>query len=193
MTTYSDVSPASRVPGRCWTVRVDGHADRTATVTCARPEDVPGAPCRIPPRFPDTAAARAFAAAHAAAHARLAMPRPDALCRCQAGECAWHEGSRVVCAGDTVLLVRADPAVNRLWQVAEVCSRCSSHIPHSTMVSVAARPGRNPAAPAVEPAGRPMVAGGFSSGGLPPAEPGSGRPPRRSSRPPHPPHRRGSH
>jgi hypothetical protein len=91
--------------------------------------------------------------------------------------------------------VRSDPAVNRLWQVAEVCSRCSSHIPHATMVSVSARPGRVPDAAAEarpEPAGRPAVAGGFSSGGLPPADPGSGRPPRRSSRPAHPPRRRGS-
>ncbi|MGK5501011.1 hypothetical protein ACSNOF_24280, partial [Streptomyces sp. URMC 125] len=89
MTTAFDASPtAGRIPGRAWTVRITGHADRTASVSCSV------AACTMPPRSRNLSALRAFAARHAAAHARAATVRPDAACHCRARHCTAHEETR---------------------------------------------------------------------------------------------------
>ncbi|MGW2913436.1 hypothetical protein ACWC9X_23650, partial [Streptomyces asoensis] len=101
-------APSARRPGRCWTIRVVGHRDRTASVTCS-------SACVMPPRSRDIAALRRFAEAHAAAHARAAAVHHDAACWCRRERCALHEGTRVACAGTVVLVLRHDPAVGQVW------------------------------------------------------------------------------
>ncbi|MDX3116299.1 MULTISPECIES: hypothetical protein [Streptomyces] len=126
-------APSSRRPGRCWTIRVVGHRDRTASVTCS-------SPCSMPPRSRDLAALRRFAEAHAAAHARAAAVHHDAACWCRRQRCALHEGVRVACAGTVVLVLRHDPAVGQVWTLTEVCSACASLLPHARVLSRAVPP-----------------------------------------------------
>ncbi|MFG2576459.1 hypothetical protein [Streptomyces sp. NPDC048481] len=126
-------APSSRRPGRCWTIRVVGHRDRTASVTCS-------SPCAMPPRSRDLAALRRFAEAHAAAHARAAAVRRDAACWCRRQQCALHEDTRVACAGSVVLVLRHDPAVGQVWTLTEVCAACASLLPHARVLSRAAPP-----------------------------------------------------
>ncbi|GAB7111132.1 hypothetical protein JCM4814A_94510 [Streptomyces phaeofaciens JCM 4814] len=165
-TAYNDTS-TERVPGRAWTIRLTGHADRTAAVTCST------AACRMPPRSKDIAALRAFAAQHAAAHARAATVRPHAYCHCGSQRCAAHPGTPTHCAGTVVLILRHDPTVGRVWSVEEVCAACAPLIPHVTVLArAAARPPRTtdkppaPRTPAPTPASASAgqaVPGGFSS------------------------------
>lgn len=180
-TAYSETSTA-RVPGRSWTVRLMGHADHSATVSCST------AACRMPPRSKDLASLRAFAARHAAAHARAATVRPNASCHCRAEQCGAHQGIRVQCVGSVVLILRHDPTVGRVWSVAEVCAACAPLLPHTTVIAGAPR--QRPAATAQHapqvPAPRTpsAVPGGFSSPGTPGADADieSVRRPRRTAR-----------
>nr|WP_189936111.1 hypothetical protein [Streptomyces aurantiogriseus] len=172
--TYPD-APSARRPGRCWTIRVVGHRDRTASVTCS-------SACAMPPRSRDLAALRRFAEAHAAAHARAAAVRPDAACWCRRQRCALHEATRVACAGAVVLVLRHDPAVGQVWSLSEVCSACAPLMPHTRVMGRAApaagdagvpETGDRPSAEAVArpPSPAPTVApprlvpGGFSAPG----------------------------
>jgi hypothetical protein len=135
--------PTGRTPGRTWTVRLTGHADRTATVSCST-----GA-CTMPPRSRDVAALRRFAALHAASHAKAARVRERASCQCWAQSCAAHEGMRVHCSGSTVLVLRHDPAVARVWHLAEVCAACAKVMTHTRVVGLPA-PTARPATAAAE-------------------------------------------
>ncbi|MEV6177226.1 hypothetical protein [Streptomyces sp. NPDC052015] len=171
---YPD-APSARRPGRCWTIRVVGHRDRTASVTCS-------SACAMPPRSRDLAALRRFAEAHAAAHAKAAAVRPDAACSCRRQRCALHEGIRVACAGTVVLVLRHDPSVGQVWTLSEVCSACAPLMPHTRVLGRAApRPADSDApeagrtvdggpphpAPSATPSVAPprLVPGGFSAPG----------------------------
>ncbi|MEU8572852.1 hypothetical protein [Streptomyces asoensis] len=164
-------APSARRPGRCWTIRVVGHRDRTASVTCS-------SACVMPPRSRDLAALRRFAEAHAAAHARAAAVHHDASCWCRRERCALHEGTRVACAGTVVLVLRHDPAVGQVWTLSEVCAACAALLPHARVLSRAAPP--PPRAPETGPgaaAGRAAeTAQGAGSGSGAGSGPGSGRP-----------------
>jgi hypothetical protein len=171
--------PAARRPGRIWTVRVTGHSDRSASVACS-------AACRMPPRSRDVTALRRFAEAHAVAHARAATVRGDASCQCRVQQCAAHEGSKVLCGGPVVLVLRHNPAVGRVWTVAEVCERCAPLMSHARIVGRAAprpavRPAPAPAAPAPA-APRGQVPGGFTAPAGPAPENGVPRTARRRGR-----------
>ncbi|MET9573881.1 hypothetical protein ACFYNW_36805 [Streptomyces virginiae] len=180
--------PGSRVPGRTWTVRLTGHADHSASVTCSTEA------CRMPPRSKDTAALKRFAAEHVRAHARLATLRPDTACACRAAQCAFHE-TRTQCTGSTLLVLVHNPAVGQVWTLAEICQSCAPLIPHTAVLGrsqpqaqqsqarqapvTAAIP-----APATAPAAAPLpVAGGFSSPQAAPEAPAARRRPPRTARP----------
>lgn len=186
MTTAYSESPTERVPGRVWTVRLTGHADRTATVTCSTTA------CRMPSRSKDLAALRAFAAGHAAAHARAATVRANARCHCGAQQCEAHPDTRTQCAGAVVLVLQHDPAVGRVWTLEEICEACARVLPHISVLARAQRPSRTSERPAAErPAAeapvlaRPGIPGGFSSLAAGPADaaPAPARRPRRAPRP----------
>ncbi|MFF3940509.1 hypothetical protein [Streptomyces phaeofaciens] len=171
-------SSSGRVPGRAWTVRLTGHSDRSATLSCSTTA------CRMPQRSRDLAALRSFAAQHAAAHARAATIRSHAECHCGATECAAH-GGRVHCAGSVVMILRHDATVGQVWSVEEVCAMCAPLIPHATVVARAARPARTTAEPEaaqVAPLARPVVPGGFSSPAAAQDAPVPARPSRRPAR-----------
>ncbi|MFJ8201017.1 hypothetical protein [Streptomyces sp. NPDC096152] len=181
MTTASSEALTERIPGRSWTVRLTGHADRTATVTCSI------AACRMPARSRDLAALRAFAARHAAAHARAATVRANASCHCRAEHCEAHPQATVHhCTGGVLLILRHDATVGRVWVVEEVCESCAPLIPHASVVG---RAQRRPT-PVVQRAETvpapdvPRVPGGFSSAGAADTGPQPARRPRRSPRPP---------
>ncbi|WP_329224138.1 hypothetical protein OG352_38185 [Streptomyces sp. NBC_01485] len=129
---YPD-APSARRPGRSWTIRVVGHRDRTASVTCS-------STCSMPARSRDIAALRRFAVAHAGAHARAAAVHHDAACSCRRERCALHEGVRVACAGAVVLVLRHDPSVGQVWALSEVCSACAPLMTHTRVLSRAAPP-----------------------------------------------------
>ncbi|MEU2777611.1 hypothetical protein ABZ646_33155 [Streptomyces sp. NPDC007162] len=184
MTTAYSESPTERVPGRVWTVRLTGHADRTATVTCST------AACRMPPRSKDLAALRAFAAGHAAAHARAATVRPNARCHCGAQQCEAHPDTRTQCAGGVALVLQHDPAVGRVWTLEEICEACARVLPHISVLARAQRPSRTTAGRPAEQqpppaAPRPGIPGGFSSLAAGPSDDGP-RPARRPRRAPRP-------
>lgn len=152
-------APSARRPGRCWTIRVVGHRDRTASVTCS-------SACAMPPRSRDLPALRRFAEAHAAAHARAAAVHHDAACWCRRQRCALHEGTRVACAGTVVLVLRHDPAVGQVWTLTEVCSACASLLSHARVLSRAVPPpSRVPDAGADARAGAGVGEGGGSAQG----------------------------
>ncbi|MEZ3182713.1 hypothetical protein KYY02_29860 [Streptomyces pimonensis] len=164
MTTCNE-TPTERVPGRAWTVRITGHSDRSATVSCSTPA------CRMPARSKDLAALRAFAARHAAAHAKAATVRPHAWCHCGSQGCAAHPETAAHCAGAVLLVLRHDPTVGRVWNVEEVCETCAPLLPNVTVLARATRPRRPTAQPTTAvPAARPAVPGGFSSPATGPAE-----------------------
>ncbi|MFF8430993.1 hypothetical protein ACF07Y_38845 [Streptomyces sp. NPDC016566] len=183
MTTAYSESSTDRVPGRAWTVRLTGHRDHSATVTCSTEA------CRMPTRSKDLAALRAFAAQHAAAHAKAATVRPNAWCHCGSGQCTAHP-AKVHCAGAVVMILRHDPTVGQVWSVEEVCEMCAPLIANAAVVARAARPHRvtEQPAPKVPAPARPGVPGGFSSPGAAPVE-GRPAPARRSSRHPQRPRR----
>ncbi len=118
---------ATRRPPRTWAIRLMGHRDRTASVTCS-------SSCAMPARSRDVAALRRFAEAHAAAHARAATVHPDAACGCRQTECAAHEGTRVDCAGSVLLVLRHDPAVGQAWTLTEACASCAPMMSHGRIV-----------------------------------------------------------
>ncbi|MFI1921121.1 hypothetical protein [Streptomyces sp. NPDC020377] len=165
---YPD-APSARRPGRCWTIRVVGHRDRTASVTCS-------SPCVMPPRSRDIAALRRFAVAHAAAHARAAAVHHDAACWCRRQRCALHEGTRVACAGSVVLVLRHDPAVGQVWTLSEVCAACAPLLPHARVLTRAAPP--PPRVPDPDPAPGTEAGRGAGTGPAPsgPATPTVGPP-----------------
>lgn len=153
--------PAARRPGRTWIIRVSGHSDRTASVSCS-------SSCGMPSRSRDLTALRRFAEAHAAAHARAATVRPDAACACRQTQCAAHEGTHTHCAGGVVLVLRHDPAVGQVWTLLEVCTACAPLMTHTRVVGRALpRTREAPAAAATpahaEPTTAPAVPGGFSA------------------------------
>jgi uncharacterized membrane protein YgcG len=161
-TTYSEASTAERTPGRCWTIRLTGHTDRTATVTCST------AGCKMPPRSRNLSALRTFAAQHAAAHARTATVRPNAACHCWAQQCSAHPVAKATqCAGAVVLVLRHDPSVGQVWTLAEVCEACAPLMTHTTVLVRAPRTRPAPAPAASKPSVAPpsSVPGGFSSQG----------------------------
>ncbi|MFE5407018.1 hypothetical protein ACFQ9Z_38230 [Streptomyces sp. NPDC056580] len=177
VTTAHTETPTDRVPGRAWTIRLTGHSDRSATVSCTTEA------CRMPPRSKDLAALRAFAAQHAAAHAKAATVRPNAWCHCGSTRCEAHPDTRTHCAGAVTLILRHDPTVGRVWTIEEVCAACAPLIPHTTVVARAARPRptvEQPTAAVPAPA-RAGVPGGFSSPDTAPAD-GAPAPGRRSGR-----------
>ncbi|MFF9220310.1 hypothetical protein [Streptomyces viridosporus] len=182
MTTAYSETPTERVPGRTWTVRITGHGDRSATVSCTTPA------CRMPARSKDLAALRAFAARHAAAHARAATVRPHARCHCGSQGCAAHPEATAHCAGAVLLILRHDATVGRVWSVEEVCETCAPLLAHATVLARAATPRRRPAPPATAPpaapvpAVRPSVPGGFSAPATGPTEAESRTAPARRSR-----------
>ncbi|MFF5158441.1 hypothetical protein ACFY3N_19785 [Streptomyces sp. NPDC000348] len=191
MTTAYSQTPTERVPGRAWTVRITGHSDRSATVSCSTPA------CRMPSRSKDLAALRAFAARHAAAHAKAATVRAHAWCHCGSQSCEAHPDTKTHCAGAVLLILRHDATVGRVWNVEEVCEACAPLLLHTTVVARAAQPRRRPAQPATAPpagavpAARPSVPGGFSSPATGPTEAeGLATPARRSRRSPQRAHRR---
>jgi hypothetical protein len=160
---YSE-SSTERIPGRSWTVRLTGHSDRSATVTCST------AGCRMPPRSRDLNQLRTFAARHAAAHARAATVRPNASCHCRAQQCAAHEGTRGHCGGGVVMILRHDATVGRVWTVEEVCETCAPLIAHATALARAARPRPRSTAEPSPQASVPApstVPGGFSAPSAP--------------------------
>ncbi|WP_043495706.1 hypothetical protein [Streptomyces viridosporus] len=175
MTTAYSETPTERVPGRAWTVRITGHSDRSATVSCSTPA------CRMPARSRDLAALRAFAARHAAAHARAATVRPHAGCHCGSQGCAAHPDTTAHCAGAVLLILRHDATVGRVWSVEEVCETCAPLLAHATVLARAATPRRSSAPPAAPvPAVRPSVPGGFSAPATGPTEDRSARRSRRA-------------
>ncbi|WP_338675210.1 hypothetical protein V1460_21150 [Streptomyces sp. SCSIO 30461] len=145
-----------RAPGRSWTIRLTGHSDKTATVTCSTDA------CRMPARSRNITELRAFAAAHATAHARAATVRSRAACHCRIQQCAGHPEQKVRCAGDVVLVMRHDPTVSRVWTIAEVCESCAPLLPHARVVARAARPAAETTRPTLPPA-RSTVPQGFSA------------------------------
>lgn len=160
MTSAYSETPTERIPGRAWTVRLTGHSDRSATVTCTTTA------CRMPPRSKDLATLRAFAA--------QMRPHPDAACHCRAQKCASHPEATVHCAGAVVLILRHDPTVGWVWSVEEVCAARAPLLPNVTGLARAAKPGRTGEQPAaqVPVSARPAVPGGFSSPTATPAEAG---------------------
>ncbi|MCB5166561.1 hypothetical protein LG634_17170 [Streptomyces bambusae] len=191
--------PGSRVPGRTWTVRLVGHADHSASVTCSNDA------CRMPARSKDTAALKRFAAEHVRAHAKLAVVRPHAACTCRAAQCALHESTRTQCVGSSMLVLVHNPAVGQVWTLAEMCQACARVIPHASVVSraqeapsAAAPASRSAAASVPAPAKAPGQAPGqasapapalapvpslFSSPQAAPEAPVDRRRPRRQTRP----------
>lgn len=172
MTTAYSETPTERVPGRAWTVRITGHSDRSATVSCST------SACRMPPRSKDLTMLRAFAARHAAAHAKAATVHPHAWCHCGSQHCAAHPETKTHCAGAVLLILRHDPTVGRVWSIEEVCETCAPLLAHATVLARAATPRRRPAAPqpaaaqpaAPVPTARPSIPGGFSAPATGPAE-----------------------
>jgi hypothetical protein len=156
VTTANSESSTERIPGRVWTIRLTGHSDRFATVTCSNEK------CRMPPRSRDVAALRTFAQQHAAAHAKAAAAsiRSNARCHCGSQRCAAHE-AKVRCEGAVVMILRHDRAVRRVWSIEEVCERCAPLIPNATIVARSAKPNR----PAQRPA--PQVSAPARPGGVP--------------------------
>ncbi|MFF8401745.1 hypothetical protein ACF06P_08940 [Streptomyces sp. NPDC015684] len=142
MTTAHPATPIERVPGRAWTVRLTGYADRSATVSCSNTA------CTTPARSKDLSALRRFAAQHAAAHAKAATVRANARCHCASIGCEAHPDTRTQCAGAVTLILRHDPTVGRVWNIEEVCAACAPLLTHTTVVARAARPQRASAQPA---------------------------------------------
>ena len=182
-TVYSE-SSTERIPGRAWTVRLHGHSDRSASVTCSTEA------CRMPPRSKDLTALRTFAAQHAAAHAKVATIRPNAQCHCGSQRCGAHPDAKAHCTGAAVVMIlRHDPTVRRVWSVEEVCETCAPLIPNATVPTRAAQPTRTTERPAAKTAqvtapARPSVVGGFSSAATPTAsDPAPVRNPRRTPPP----------
>ncbi|MGY3340501.1 hypothetical protein ACVW0K_006600 [Streptomyces filamentosus] len=142
------------MPGRTWTIRLTGHPDHSARVSCTT------AGCRMPERSKDVRALRAFAAEHVRAHARLATPRPNAGCACGGAGCRHHQ-ARALCAGRTLLVLIHNPAVAEVWTLAEVCEACAPLITHARIVARAASPAATPRPERVpEPRSAPAPAGG---------------------------------
>ncbi|MFJ9810753.1 hypothetical protein ACIRTB_21250 [Streptomyces sp. NPDC101158] len=156
--------PAPRRPGRTWTVRLTGHPDHTAAVTCTSEA------CRMPPRSKDLTVLRRFADQHARAHARVTGPRPDAACACGAAGCR-HHSARATCSGRNLLVLIHNRAVAEVWTVVEICQTCAPLVAHATVLAGAreaqapvrtAAVVRTPAAPRAVPMGfaAPEPAGG---------------------------------
>lgn len=187
VTTAASEPSTERVPGRVWTVRLAGHADRTVTVTCS------STACRMPPRSKDLARLRMFAAQHAAAHARAAIVHANAWCHCGASQCAIHADRPAHCAGGVALVLQHDPVVGRVWTLEEVCEACAPLIPNARVLAHAPRPPHasrrrdgqvQVPVPQVPMPVRPGIPGGFSSPTAQPAE-GETRQPRRPRRTSH--------
>lgn len=160
-TTTPPEPPTARVPGRVWTVRLTGHSDRTASVTCT-------SPCRMPARSRDLTALRAFAARHAAAHAKAAVVRPDATCHCRAERCEAHSREKTPCAGGRLLILRHDPVARAAG--GRTGTRLVGRRPRLPAdPPPATRTGEAPAAVVPGNPGHPVrppaVSGGFPGGG----------------------------
>lgn len=146
----------------------------------------------MPPRSRDVTSLRRFAALHAASHAKAARVRERASCQCWAQSCAAHEGMRVHCGGTAVLVLRHDPAVGRVWHLAEVCTACAKLMTHTRVVGMPApitrpAPARRAehsevAEQRVPEQAAPAVAVGFSSPTPTGGDDGPGRAPRQARR-----------
>jgi hypothetical protein len=186
VTITNETTVTGRSPGRSWTIRLTGHPDRTATLTCSGPA------CRMPSRSRDLPELRRFAALHAASHAKAAQPRPYATCQCRAQQCSAHEHVKTHCGGPTVLVLRHDPAVGRVWTLSDVCSACARLMPHARIVARPQAPAPAPPVPvareghAAPVPARPAIAGGFSAPAGAEGDGPSDRPPAARRRPRHP-------
>jgi hypothetical protein len=118
----------------------------------------------MPPRSRDVTALRRFAEAHAAAHAKAATVRGDASCQCRVQQCSAHQGTKVLCGGTVLLVLRHNPAVGRVWTLAEVCERCAPLMTHARVVGRAATRGTTGRP---TPEGTAPVPGGFAAPGRP--------------------------
>lgn len=149
------MSTLQRTPGRQWTVRVTGRADRQAQLSCSDA-------CDLPERSRDLRHLAQAAINHLAHHANTARaPQPARYCACQ---CAtWHRDVKTgSCAGE-IALVLVCSMPGRVWHLAEVCTSCSRHIPGGRIVRTTKRPARTaPASAATAHAPRP-VPGGFAA------------------------------
>jgi len=152
------MSTLQRTPGRQWTVRVTGRADRQAQLSCSDA-------CDLPERSRDLRHLAQAAINHLADHANTARaPQPARYCACQ---CAtWHRDIKTAsCAGE-IALVLVCSMPGRVWHLAEVCTSCSRHISGGRIVRTTKRPARTttPATASSDPARAPRpVSGGFAA------------------------------
>ncbi|MGW2657209.1 hypothetical protein ACWC1D_26570 [Streptomyces sp. NPDC001478] len=148
------MSTLQRTPGRQWTVRVTGRADRQAQLSCSDA-------CGLPERSRDLRYLAQAAINHLAHHANTARaPQPTRYCACQCT--TWHRDIKTgSCAGE-IALVLVCSMPGRVWHLAEVCTSCARHIPGGRIVGIAKRPARTTPAPAAAPAPR-SVPGGFAA------------------------------
>ncbi|WMX48632.1 hypothetical protein RGF97_32870 [Streptomyces roseicoloratus] len=152
------------MPGRTWTIRLTGHSDHSATVTCST------AGCRMPARSKDLHSLRVFAAEHVRAHARLASPRPNAACACGASDCR-HHAARTTCTGRALLVLIHNPAVAEVWTLAEICQACAPQISHASVLAGAGGAGGDRDSLAARAAAATAAAAGTAG---PPAGPSAG-------------------
>ncbi|MEV6330116.1 hypothetical protein [Streptomyces sp. NPDC051909] len=160
------------MPGRTWTIRLTGHPDHSATVTCTTPG------CRMPARSRDLASLRTFAAEHVRAHARLATVRPNAACACGASDCRHHT-ARTTCTGRTLLVLIHNPVIAEVWTLAEICQACAPLISHASVLAGAggASTGRDSLAARAAAAATAATAGSAPAAPPAPAAPGAPVPP----------------
>ncbi|WP_370416529.1 hypothetical protein [Streptomyces fradiae] len=159
------------MPGRTWTIRLTGHPDHSATVTCTTPG------CRMPARSKDLASLRTFAAEHVRAHARLATVRPNAACACGASDCR-HHSARTTCTGRTLLVLIHNPVIAEVWTLAEICQACAPLISHASVLAGAggASTGRDSLAARAAAAAASAAASAGSAPAVSPAPAAPGAP-----------------
>ncbi|MEE1736450.1 hypothetical protein PUR49_08045 [Streptomyces sp. BE147] len=148
------MSTLQRTPGRRWTVRITGRADRQAKLSCS-------STCDLPERSRDLHHLAQAAVNHLALHANQERaPQPARYCACQCS--AQHPDAKTGSCAGAVVLVLVCSLPGRVWHLAETCASCARLIPGACIVRTAARPPRAARAPATAaPAHRP-VPGGFA-------------------------------
>ncbi|MGW2425248.1 hypothetical protein ACWC0C_39420 [Streptomyces sp. NPDC001709] len=149
------MSTLQRTPGRQWTVRVTGRADRQAQLSCSDN-------CDLPERSRDLRHLAQAAINHLAHHANTARaPQAARYCACQCT--TWHRDAKTAsCAGEIVLaLVCSMPG--RVWHLAEVCTSCARHIPEVRIVRTTNQPARSAGAPEAAARSTRPVPGGFAA------------------------------
>lgn len=149
------MSTPRRTPGRQWTVRVIGKADRQAQLSCSDA-------CDLPERSRDLRHLAQAAINHLAHHADKARaPQAARYCACQCE--AWHRDVKTgSCAGD-IALVLVPSMPGRVWHLAEACTSCARHIPGVRIVRTTTPPTRTVQAPATTGRASRPVPGGFAA------------------------------